>query len=365
MLAAALLPLLAATSAADAAAGPTLFFGPTANLDKVALSALVDGLVKSPAGLAQWKTLRARMAASPGGGALHLRQAAFGVLSAAQQARLARVSKSIGLPISIEAGGALCGAGSGALAAQHQLQNNLHDFLQAGGTLSHVMLESVFSRTTAACGLGPNPNQTHAQTAAELAGYAAALKKGLGADTIFFLYDAIPHYAVGSEWPANTFAAHYELELGAVLTQLKAAMGAKGVKLTGYWADSPMEDSACFPCMCGQDPENPCKPGPDGAGYEKIAAAVKLAKSLGLQAGKTFNSQAGGMASSEAFYNGTLADWQGAAKAVPSAASGGHSFDGVMVETWYPHPAQAIPETTPYTTAYTALEVFKQIPTAA
>ena len=40
------------------------------------------------------------------------------------------------------------------------------------------------------------------------------------------------------------------------------------------------------------------------------------------------------------------------------------SFDGVMVETWYPHPAQAIPETTPYTTAYTALEVFKQIPAA-
>ena len=153
MLSAALLPLLAAINAAAAATGPTLFFGPTANLDKVALPALVDGLVASPAGLAQWKTLRGRMAASPGGGALHLRQAAFGVLSAAQQARLARVSKSIGLPISIEAGGALCGAGSGALAAQHQLQNNLHDFLQAGGTLSHVMLESVFSRTTAAWSL--------------------------------------------------------------------------------------------------------------------------------------------------------------------------------------------------------------------
>ena len=101
----------------------------------------------------------------------------------AQQARLARVSKSIGLPISIEAGGALCGAGSGAVAAQHQLQNNLHDFLQAGGTLSHVMLESVFSRTTAACGLGPTPNQTHAQTAAELAGYAATLKKEVPVET--------------------------------------------------------------------------------------------------------------------------------------------------------------------------------------
>ena len=259
----------------------------------------------------------------------------------------------------------MCGAGSGVTLAKHTLDNVLRGFLEAGGSLSHVMLESVFSRTTAACGLGPTANQTHAQTAVELADYAATLKATLGDKTVFFLYDAIPHYAVGSDWPANTFAAHYKLELGAVLTLLKDVMRVKGVTLTGYWADSPMEASACFPCMCGQDPENPCKQGPAGSGYQKIAAAIKLAKSLGLQAGKTFNSQAGGMVSSEAFYNGTLADWTEAAKAVPSAASGGHNFDGVMVETWYYHPAQAIPETTPYTTAYTALDIFKQIPEVA
>jgi hypothetical protein len=138
-------------------------------------------------------------------------------------------------------------------------------------------------------------------------------------------------------------------------------MRAQGVELAGYWADSPMEDSACYPCMCGQGPDNPCKPGLAGSGYLKVAATVKLVKTLGLRVGKTFNSQNGGQTSSRAFYNGTLYDWNAAAQAVPSAASGHHGFDAVMVETWYPHPAQAIPETTPYTTAWTALQVFKHI----
>jgi hypothetical protein len=218
----ALMPLLLTAAATGAVSSPTLFFGPTAALQSAPLAALVDGLVATPADLSQWKELRQRLATSPGGGALHLRQAALGVLDARQQATLARVSQSIGLPISVEAGGAMCGEGSGVSAAQSLVDKKLHSFLAAGGKLSHLMLESVFSRTTAACGA----NQTHAQTAAELAGYAATLKAALGSGTVYYLYDALPHYAVGSEWPANTFAAHYNLELGAVLTQLQRVSGA-------------------------------------------------------------------------------------------------------------------------------------------
>ena len=55
-----------------------------------------------------------------------------------------------------------------------------------------------------------------------------------------------------------------------------------------------------------------------------------------------------------------MADWEGAARTVPSAISGNHGWDAIMVETWYPYPTEAIPETTPYTTAFTALTVFKQ-----
>ena len=78
-----LLQLLAAAAATAiaSATGPMLLFGPTANLNSTALSALIDGLVATPADLAQWKMLRQRLAASPGGGALHLRQEAFSILS--------------------------------------------------------------------------------------------------------------------------------------------------------------------------------------------------------------------------------------------------------------------------------------------
>jgi hypothetical protein len=101
------------------------------------------------------------------------------------------------------------------------------------------------------------------------------------------------------------------MELGAVLSQLHTAMTAKGVRLTGagtisiscfrssmflvkndglprqarhnraknskrgrisagYWADSPMEYSANFPCKTPA-PTPQCRPGPAGSGYEKLA----------------------------------------------------------------------------------------------
>eukprot|EP01043_Picozoa_sp_COSAG02_P019318 COSAG02_NODE_925_length_15858_cov_4.267276_11_plen_375_part_00 len=332
---------------------PTLLFGPTANLKAPLLSSLVNGLVASPQGLKQWHGLRSKMEASPGGGALHLRQMAFADLSPTESTTLARVSRSIGLPISIEGGGALCGAGTGVSTAERTLTKTLGPFLTAGGTVSHFMLESIFSRTTAAC-----RNQTHAETAEQVAAFAGRLKSTLGNETAFYLYDALPHYRVGDKWPANK-PSHYDMELGTVLSQLITAMNAKGVKLTGYWADSPMEYSANFPCV-SPVPTPQCTPGPAGSGYKKLAAAVKLVKDLDLKVGKTFNSQVGGKSSAEAFHKGTMVDWEGAARTVPSAISGNHGWDAIMVETWYPYPTKAIPETTPYTTAFTALTVFEQ-----
>ena len=297
-------------------AAPALLFGPTAALTAPLLSSLVNGLVATPQGLKQWQELRGMMKASPGGGALHLRQMAFAALNPAGSVTLARVSRSIGLPISIEGGGAMCGAGKGASSAKHTLATTLGPFLAAGGKLSHFMLESIYSRTFAACS-----NQTHAETAQEIAAFASGLKATLGSGTAFYLYDAMPHYSVGAKWPANTPFGNHHMELGAILSQLRSAMTAKGVKLTGYWADSPMEYSANYPCK-SPVPTPQCKPGPAGSGYEKLAAAVNLVKSLGLKVGKTFNSEMGGKSSAAAFHKGTVADWDGAARAVPSAASG-------------------------------------------
>ena len=107
-----------------------------------------------------------------------------------------------------------------------------------------------------------------------------------------------------------------------------------------------------------RDYPNASAPMPAGAGYKKIAAAVRLVKGqMGMMLGKTFNSQQGGALSDQAFYNGTLYDVAHVAAVVP-ALTGGVELDYKMVETWYPHPAVPIPETSRYTTAYTMLAAF-------
>lgn len=180
---------------------PRLLFGPTANLllpghggvARAEIARQVTSLVRDAPGLASWQEVRGDVEASRG--ALHLRNQAFSFLSAQQQATLARGNRG-GLQVSIEAGGEMCGPGRGAQAAVGVL-SNIEAYLAAGGTLSFVALESIFSRTHAGC-----PAQDHAATAAEAAAFAAALGRKLGPSTAFFLYDALPHYSVGS-WPAN------------------------------------------------------------------------------------------------------------------------------------------------------------------
>merc|ERR1712070_666664 len=105
----------------------------------------------------------------------------------------------------------------------------------------------------------------------------------------FHLYDALPHYKVGN-FPANQ--AGYDMQLEDVLKLLRDAMAAKGVKLSGYWMDCPYEYSSgeIAPLPSGFD------------GFQKIAKAVQVVKSMGLKVGKTFNSQQGGTTSDSGFF---------------------------------------------------------------
>ena len=158
----------------------------------------------------------------------------------------------------------------------------LPTYFASGGKVRFWQLASSFSRTFVDC-----PNQTFAITVDEAAQYAAAVQKALPGAALF-LYDALPHYAVGTKWPPSK---DMRLELGSALSQLQKAMAAKGVKLHGYWADCPFEYSSQYPF---------------GDGYKKIAAAAGLVSSMGLKFGKTFNAAQAGQTSSEAFYTQTL-----------------------------------------------------------
>ena len=112
-------------------------------------------------------------------------------MSAEQQANLARATAAKGLGVSIESGGAVCGAGSGALHGARALQA-LAPFLAAGGRFEFFALESMFSRTHAGC-----KQQSQNTTATEIAEFAAKISVGLtGNQPKFFLYDALPHVSL-------------------------------------------------------------------------------------------------------------------------------------------------------------------------
>lgn len=319
-----------------ALASPRLYFGPTANLPPVPLASNFSALYSSSQGLQSWASLRQLVTAS--NGALHARNMAMSILSTDQQQTLAAAAKTEKFNVSIEAGGAFCGPGSGTSVAQGTI-HNLQSFLEAGGVVSDLLIESVFSRTRGKC-----PKQTVSATAMQIAQFAATLKPALGKECRFWLYDALPHYNVGKEWPANI--PHYNLELTSVMNQLRSTMKAKEIDLEGYWMDCPFEYSRDYPNV-----SSPFRP---GSGFEKIAATVAAMKSMEFSVAKTFNSQQGGILSDEAFHSGTLADVAAVASAVDL-----DSFTAAMVETWYPHPSNAAPESMPFTTAYTALEALR------
>ena len=258
------------------------------------------------------------------------------------QRELATLLREQGLSLSVEAGSGFCGAGSGAESAQRDL-GRLSGYFAAGGKVRFWHMASSFSRTHVGCA-----NQTLAVTVHEAAAYAAAVQAALGPAASLFLYDALPHFAVGEKWPQNPGGprAQFGLELGSVLQQLREAMAAKGVVLHGYWADCPFEYSDEYPF---------------GDGYKKVAAAAGLVSSMGIKFGKTFNAAAAGNISSEAYYRATLEDFARTSAEVPSAASGEGTLSYVMVASWYRYPTYTAPEDTLYTETNTARAIFQQI----
>jgi hypothetical protein len=219
-----------------------LLLGPTTDLQSPDEAGGVDSaeivrqllLLVEGDGVASWNQTFTHVNGS--GGALHARQQVFGFMSALQQSNYARAANALNLRLSIETGGAFCGAGSGATAAQNALRK-LAPFLEAGGHFSYVALESCFSRTHAGC-----KAQSQQATAEEVAAFAKTLAEGLQQPLIpkFFLYDALPHMTVdksssspgGGKWPRNV--PSYDLDLGTLLRLLRTAMATQKLALEGY-----------------------------------------------------------------------------------------------------------------------------------
>ena len=179
-------------------------------------------------GAQPWAHVRAAATASGGGLHLHEREVfSFNASSARVAATFARAHQ---LRLSVEAGGSMCGAPAAAAAAVLQ---KFGPFLAAGGVLAQYALESIFSRSVAAC-----PEATLAQLANHTAAYARAIHDGMlraGAPAPEFgLIDAVPHFWVNTtrkSYPPNpAFRARYhDWSLPAVIDALSAAMKAQSL----------------------------------------------------------------------------------------------------------------------------------------
>lgn len=286
----------------------------------------------TPDGLSQWTEVQSGMQSS--GGALHLRQDVVKSMSDEQQSLLATRSAKYGVSLSLEIGGIMC-EGNGEGQGEKQM-GHYEAFIENGGEFKFIALESVFSRTSKAARPGGDcEGQSLETTAKETALFAKAIAQRWP-NAVFILYDALPHFHVGDFPASNT---KFDMELIDAIKLLRKAMTTQGLDLAGYWMDSPYEASLLIP-----------------HGWDKIAEAVRQVKAEHLQVGKTFNSGDGGKESNQKFYTQTMADFHRTIEKAPIS-----SFDFAMVETWFHFPDSTLPETEPWTTAYTTREVFREI----
>ena len=241
------------------------------------------------------------------------------------------------MTVSIEAGGYLCnGTASGQSVAEMA-----QVFIDSGGEIHQWALESIFSRTLSGC----KQITTLDQVSAQATDYVHEIRKVLPNVRIGII-DALPHYSVGP-WKAGPCDKKPNGDLVDALTSLKTHLAERNYTLEFYWADCPYEYSIAGG-KCGY---------PDGKGYAKLNYTAEAVTKLGLRMGKIFNSAGGGQLSDEAFYKGTMSDFDNYLAAVGQDRLANQD---VIVESWYPHPAKVIPETAQFTFMYTADQVLKK-----
>lgn len=142
-------------------------------------------------------------------------------------------------------------------------------------------------------------------------------------NTEFFLLSNFPNW----RWkgaPSNPLASNWGDYWDVVSTIVPGTKNA-GVPLRGITIDYPYN----YMTQRGQDMTT---------WVQRVRDFEKYARSNGLEFNLIINSQQGGQTSDAAFASDTLSDigfYQ---------AAGGHP-DRYIVETWYPHPVQVVPET--------------------
>ena len=273
-----------------------------------------------------------------------------------QMTHLAAMVASRGFELAVEAGGTDpdwgCDELNGESSAQLELRK-LDRYFAVGGAVDYLVLDGPLSRVIAG-GRAENCGWTLAQGIEELVDYFQAvhairpeIRIGLLVNFPNWSYKGLPSY-----FPDIDHGDYHE-----ALTQLVAALALEGESIELLLADNPYNYAS------GAVP-SPHAKAVDWMG--RLLALEADAEALGLLFGPIYNTSMTGLfdahfptpqpphSESEAFELYTLAF-------IAEYQARGGSPDFRVIESWYPYPTYAVPETTPWTFTHlvnAALELY-------
>ena len=191
--------------------------------------------------------------------------------------------------------------------------------------------------------------------AAEVAAYMRAWREAYPG-VQFIVLTNFPNWgwkgrpAYWASGPGDMYWGDYHEVLSALLDRLET----EGLRPAGVRADNPYEYTLGeMPVPLPHYPEPSRQPG-DTDWLARLLDLEAFVKSRGYPFDVIFNSKKGGHESDEAFSRRTLAfiDLYG--------GHGGRAHRYV-IQTWYEHPSEVGPETTPYTLTHLIREVFARV----
>jgi hypothetical protein len=234
------------------------------------------------------------------------------------------------IAVAIESGGLRAGDCSGA-----SVGNVDSDFIQrlvrAGGAISFIALDEPFANSIAS-GAEPNCGYTVAQAAAELATEIHIMRAAFPGVEIG-LIEPVPWYSVGS-YPSNSVTAFGDLP--QVLDTFLSVLAQAHERIDFFHADAPYDYDQALP-----------------NGWQKVVALEQVVRDHGLRFGLIYNSEAGGTAGDEPFYDQTLA-------ALRAYQAAGGNPDDLIMQSWYQYPSAMVPEDQANTFTNTAKDLIAE-----
>ena len=283
---------------------------------------------------------------------------------------LAGLIRQHDIPVIVECGGTLGGAGlddnNGVHSAKIELAN-LKKFYDAGGRIDMLDLDHPICRLI--WPEGPNPpyngakhsDFTIATAADQLMNYMHLVRTTIkawpgGNDIRFNLLTNFPNwgYRGGPSYHNRTFKngtitnhtgnqppfgqdwGDYDEVIRTVLAKAKA--DPRGIRFAGVTVDNPCD------YLLGEAPTPPRAPAWDPGTIDWMARVRDLedfVRSQGLQFNLIVNSERGGQASNQMFYEDTL-------RMVKMYKAAGGRPDRYIIQSWYPHPDHVTPQAGPH-----------------